>query len=319
MTSTSPRFALTIPAADGSDQADLAALLRSLGLDVENKMPGVAALTTAARTALTGAAKFAGRAVFDTGDAYFWGTDGTSWWPLAKLAADKSLPMGGQKITGLGAGTAATDAVAKGQLDAALPVGAVIAYAGPSAPAGWALCNGAALSRTGYAALFAVLGTVHGDGNGSTTFNVPDLRGRFVVGSGQGAGLTVRPAGTAGGAETHALTAEQMPAHSHGGATLGAGSHSHSVAGSTAPVGDHDHGGGFRVDGIRRVIETGSDWNTAQAIGNPVLPQGAHQHTFSVTSGPVSDHSHSIPSDGGGQAHNNMPPFYALTYIIKTS
>ena len=64
----------------------------------------------------------------------------------------------------------------------ALPAGAVIPYAGSSAPANWLLCGGQAVSRTDYAALFAVIGTTYGSGNGSTTFNLPDLRGRVIAG-----------------------------------------------------------------------------------------------------------------------------------------
>lgn len=63
-----------------------------------------------------------------------------------------------------------------------MPTGSVIPYAGKSAPDGWLLCDGAAVSRTTYADLFAVIGTTFGSGDGSTTFNLPDLRGRVAVG-----------------------------------------------------------------------------------------------------------------------------------------
>ena len=66
----------------------------------------------------------------------------------------------------------------------ASPLGAVIAFAGSVAPAGWILCDGRAISRTGFSQLFAVIGTTYGAGDGSTTFNVPDLRGRAVYGVG---------------------------------------------------------------------------------------------------------------------------------------
>lgn len=69
-----------------------------------------------------------------------------------------------------------------------IPAGAVIAYAGASAPAGFLLCNGQAVSRTTYADLYSAIGTSHGSGNGSTTFNVPDYRGRFLRGVDGGAG-----------------------------------------------------------------------------------------------------------------------------------
>lgn len=87
----------------------------------------------------------------------------------------------------LGASTAAAEAQAKAEnalARDAMPVGAVIAFAGSADPAGYLLCNGAAVSRTTYAALFAVIGTTYGAGNGSTTFSLPNLTDRFIQGSG---------------------------------------------------------------------------------------------------------------------------------------
>ena len=69
-----------------------------------------------------------------------------------------------------------------GTFSAQIPAGMVQAYAGSAAPTGWLKCNGAAVSRTTYATLFAAIGTTYGSGNGSSTFNVPDLRGEFVRG-----------------------------------------------------------------------------------------------------------------------------------------
>ena len=69
------------------------------------------------------------------------------------------------------------------------PVGAVQSYAGATAPAGWLICHGQAVSRTTYAALFAVIGTAFGVGDGSTTFNTPDLRGEFIRGLDAGRGI----------------------------------------------------------------------------------------------------------------------------------
>jgi microcystin-dependent protein len=94
-------------------------------------------------------------------------------------------------------------------------VGVVTMYAGSAAPAGWLLCNGAEVSRTTYADLFALIGTYYGAGNGSTTFNLPDLRGLAPIGAGQGSGLTNRGLGAKGGAETHALSEAEMPSHTH--------------------------------------------------------------------------------------------------------
>ena len=82
------------------------------------------------------------------------------------------------------------------------------------APVGWALCQGQTLSISQDAALFALLGTYFG-GNGQTTFNLPDLRGRVAVGQGQGPGLANYDQGQAGGSETVTLTGSQAPAHTH--------------------------------------------------------------------------------------------------------
>lgn len=78
------------------------------------------------------------------------------------------------------------------------PAGAIVAYGGSTAPDGWLLCDGSAVSRTTYADLFAVLGTAHGAGDGTTTFNLPDLRDRFVRGKGASSAI-----GDTGGAATH--------------------------------------------------------------------------------------------------------------------
>jgi microcystin-dependent protein len=82
-------------------------------------------------------------------------------------------------------------------------------------PQGWDNCDGGELSRTLYPELFAVIGTNFGPGDGSTTFNKPDFRGRTIIGQGQGAGLTNRTIGQKGGEEKHQLTVAELAAHAH--------------------------------------------------------------------------------------------------------
>lgn len=99
------------------------------------------------------------------------------------------------------------------------PIGSLLAYASSTAPDGWLAADGSAVSRTTYANLFAVVGTTYGVGNGATTFNLPDLRGRYPVmaSSTQAAlqGLDRATIGATGTTTSHTLTEAQLPAHDH--------------------------------------------------------------------------------------------------------
>lgn len=91
-----------------------------------------------------------------------------------------------------------------------VPTGGIIIWSGIVIPSGWLLCGGQAISRTTYATLFSAIGTTFGSGDGSTTFNIPNLKDRFVLGSGGSYNLSVT-----GGAATHTLTIDEMPSHTH--------------------------------------------------------------------------------------------------------
>ena len=184
----------------------------------------------------------------------------------------------------------------------AFPTGAVVDYAGASAPAGWLVCDGTAVSRSTYSALFTAIGTTYGAGDGSTTFNLPDARGRATIGVGQGntaegggAG-TNRTLGASGGEESHTLSAAEMPAHAHSSGSLVAasnGTHSHNV--NVAQT-----GGG--VSGVAGNA-------TAGAASVPsTTSAGAHTHTITG----------STTSAGSSSSHENMSPFLALNKIIRT-
>lgn len=97
-------------------------------------------------------------------------------------------------------------------VDAIVPVGAVLPFYGSRPPKNWLLCYGQEVSRTEYKALFDVIGTAAGSGNGSTTFNVPDLKGKVIYGQGSTDALVT---GSTVGETHHTLTVNEMPSHGH--------------------------------------------------------------------------------------------------------
>ncbi len=194
-----------------------------------------------------------------------------------------------------------------------LPTGALMPYAGATAPTGYLLCDGSSVSSSTYLALHAVLSNTYGGsaytGAAGLSFNLPDLRGRLPMGAGTGSGQnasgTGAPSGTAQtartrgqwlGEETHLLTTSEMPSHSHNGATGNAGSHTHTLS---KEVLTYMGSGGNRYDPY-----PGSVWAGHPLAGLTLSTQG--------------DHSHTIPANGGGGRHAVIPPVVVLNYIIKT-
>ena len=100
-------------------------------------------------------------------------------------------------------------------LSRAVPAGMISPFAGEQVPAGWLRCNGEAVSRAQYPALFSAVSTKWGPGDGASSFNLPDLRGRVAIGAGQASGLSERIVGQTLGEEMHALTIAEMPSHGH--------------------------------------------------------------------------------------------------------
>lgn len=147
----------------------------------------------------------------------------------------------------------------------ACPIGSVMPFAGSSSPdATWLVCDGSAISRTAYAALFAVLGTTYGSGDGSTTFNIPNMKGRVPVGL--DAGQTEFDAlGETGGAKTHTLSEAELPAHGHtftSGNSNSSLNHRHSISHNHAAVtsgsgSSHTHSGSFGSSSHRHNIQIG--------------------------------------------------------------
>jgi microcystin-dependent protein len=190
-----------------------------------------------------------------------------------------------------------------------IPAGSVQMFAGSTVPAGWLLCNGAPVSRTGVnAALFAAIGVTYGAGDGSTTFNLPDMRSRMPIGAGTGTGLTNRTLGTAGGGETKTINSANLPTHTH------AIDHDHPNTGSFNTSIWHQHGIGFSFFGV--------------APGGTVIarPDGNNPLTYaSVASDPVHAHNTDLgnltgSSGNGGFANTPLDvvnPFLSVNFIIK--
>lgn len=176
---------------------------------------------------------------------------------------------------------------------AMVPVGAILPFAGTSAPTNYLFCYGQAVSRTTYSALFTALGTTYGVGDGSTTFNLPDLRGRVAAGkddmggtsanrlTDQTGGLDGDVLGDTGGEETHQLSTAEMPLHGHP---------------------------------YRRSFST--DGNTAS--GGFVQFNNANQHNPAAFTGtPSATTGEQIGGTGGDGAHNNVQPTMILNYVIR--
>lgn len=157
---------------------------------------------------------------------------------------------------------------------ALVPIGAVVPFWGLQEPAGWLLCKGQAVSRATYKELFDVIGTRSGAGNGSTTFNVPDLRESLVYGVGDSGSFT-QTMGAVVGEKAHTLTVAEMPSHSH---PLSTGNQAHSFAwGASGTVHLPVSAVGGAATGNQLYTQQGP-WNATAATGGgqafPMRPRG---------------------------------------------
>lgn len=231
-----------------------------------------------------------------------------------------------------------------GSVGFVLPTGTVVPFAGSAAPTGWLLCFGQTVSRTTYPDLFATIGTNYGSGDGSTTFTLPDMRGRVLAGKddmgGTAAsrltsgvsGITATTLGATGGDErvhqhSHSNTASFSGSGSSGTTNInhnhGVGDHRHWISGAlkddinmsyqgtlVQQYGLFSDAGSFSYD------DPGYSWG--RYSGYPYDPNGtgynnpAHSHTVSV-SGTV---TMSNANAGAGNAQN-VPPTIIVNYIIK--
>ena len=196
-------------------------------------------------------------------------------------------------------------------------IGSVHIFAGSSIPAGFLPCDGSAVSRDTYSTLFSVIGTNFGPGDGVTTFNLPSLDGRVVVGSGNSYSVA-----QSGGEETHSLTASEIPSHQHG-----VQSHSHgntfSVTTSTLshtvgqPAYSYTKPNGTTTSsgssGTTAFTSTSS--LTATRSANITIPD--HPITNCNVTCTVGDcAAFDTEPAGNGDGHSNMQPFLSMNYVI---
>lgn len=171
------------------------------------------------------------------------------------------------------------------------PVGSIIAHSSATPPSGYLYCNGQTVSRTIYSRLFASIGTTYGTGDGSTTFHVPDFRGRFLRGVDQGinrdpdrASRGAMNTGGASGDNVGSVQTDTFISHSHGGVTGGQTS-------------DHQHIEGFAG------VNSGASYGvaTAGAPGNINQQAGQSAANHALTSGTTANHAHGISAEGGNE------------------
>jgi len=162
-----------------------------------------------------------------------------------------------------------------------LPTGTMQMYLGANAPEGWLVCNGSPVSRTSYAALFALIGTAYGGGDGTSTFNLPNLQDRVPMGA-----SSTKALGSVGGADSVALSGGNLPAHNH--------------------TATHDH------------WLTSRDGTTGGSQTSSVLSGGGNGPTNANNAAIASNSVMTGPGPGTSVPVSIVQKYLAVNYIVKT-
>lgn len=195
-------------------------------------------------------------------------------------------------------------------LESRVPSGVLQQWTTAVAPQGYLLCQGQAISRTQYANLFAAIGTTYGTGDGSTTFNLPDLRGRVPVG--RASSGTFATLNTTGGTETVTLDITQIPSHTHI-----QDAHNHTQNSHNHSQNPHSHAlVGQTVSGLAGFAQPQAIFsNGVNLAGSTINNATATNQATTATNQATTATNQNA---GGGLAHNNLQPYIVLNYIIKT-
>ena len=181
--------------------------------------------------------------------------------------------------------------------------GSMLMWPTATPPAGFLLCNGQTASRATYAALFAIVGTLFGAGDGSTTFTLPDYRNRTVLGAGD-----LYSANSQGGSKDATL-----PSHNHTGNTAGAGSHNHFTVYNGGGGGNSQYTPTVYADRTLAATGGSNGYELYTLSGIAATPNGGLTNT-------VGNHAHSFTTDAAGSSATsaNLPPYLGIFFIIKT-
>jgi microcystin-dependent protein len=194
-------------------------------------------------------------------------------------------------------------------------------FGGPSIPSGWLVCDGSAVSRTTYSALYAAIGTYWGVGDNISTFNLPDFRGRSALGYVNSAvsGITSRAFASRGGEENHVLSQAELAYHGHGVTDNGHGHPGSVDTGHSHTLNDpgHHHTAVVStvvgsISGTGANISANGGSTSTNATGCTIA---AAQAAISIANAATNI---GIQPTGSNVGHNNMQPFAVVYIIIKT-